>query len=213
MRNDGQMARMEDLRAFAQEHELQVLTIADLIEYRLRNELLVEQVDEAPLQSPILGLRLADDWTIRTFRSTLEPVSHFVTLSKGDVACDPSDGVLLRAQRADLIGDLFGTAARRSGARMRAALHQIDRVGTGVFLYVVGDGTTAPRFGLGAEHEGHVPPRPRDLGFRDFGLGAQVLRALDIRRIRVITNNPRKIVGLEGFGIVVAGSVPLEEVP
>ncbi|TPV92328.1 MAG: 3,4-dihydroxy-2-butanone-4-phosphate synthase [Myxococcales bacterium FL481] len=210
MRDDGQMARMEDLRAFAARHELEVLTIADLIEYRLRNELLVEQVDAAPLPSPVLGLQLADDWTIRTFRSTVEPRSQFIALTKGELSTRDDVGVLLRAQRADMIGDLFGTSSRRSGVRMRAALRQIDRAGSGVFLYVVGDNAIGSRLSLGAEPDGELPARPRDAGFRDFGLGAQVLRALGVRTIRVMTNNPRKIVGLEGFGIAVAGSVALE---
>ncbi|MEE9382188.1 MAG: 3,4-dihydroxy-2-butanone-4-phosphate synthase [Nannocystaceae bacterium] len=212
MRDDGEMARLEDLRGFAERHKLEILSIADLIEYRLRTEMLVEEIDHAPLEMPALAIGASDDWMLRTFKSKIDPVSYFVTLSKGKLDEGTNDAVLLRAQKADLIGDVFGTQQRRSGARMRSAIRQIDKAGQGVFLYVLGDGAMLTS-SLELRSGGPVAsqPRPGNTGFRDFGLGAQVLGALGVKRIRVITNNPRKIVGLEGFGIVVDGSVGLEE--
>lgn len=212
MRDDGEMARMDDLESFAATHDLPVLSIADLIAYRLGREEFVEEIDHQPLASAVLGLSADAGWTIRTFRSNVDPSVYYMTISKGDL----SDGgaeepVLLRAQRAHVLRDVFGFGGD-SGSRIRAALAQIDRAGRGVFLYIIGrelqdvqellpGGSPAtPKLGL----------KPAEQGFRQFGLGAQVLRKIGLRRIRVMTNNPRKIIGLAGYGIEVAGVVGLE---
>jgi 3,4-dihydroxy 2-butanone 4-phosphate synthase/GTP cyclohydrolase II len=209
MRDDGQMARMDDLERFARRHDLPIVTIAELIEYRLQREVMVEEVACAPFSSRTLGIDAASGWTLRSFRSRVEPTAYYLTLAKGDLT-RPDEPVLLRAQRADLLGDVFASDTDDSGARLRAALRQIERAGRGVFLYVV----AAPLDGAlrASTPSGEVPGlRPRESGFREFGLGAQVLKALGVDRIRVMTNNARKIIGLEGFGIEVTGSVPLEE--
>lgn len=212
MRDDGEMARMDDLEVFARRHGLEILTIADLIAYRLQREILVEPVDEAPLTSEILGIGSGDGWTLRTFHSVVEPRAHFVVLSKGPLtqAADGEDAVLLRAQRANLVGDVFGLGDG-SARRMRAAVRQIERAGRGLFLYVVGHKIEGLDLGTPRGHEGTPAPRPAEAGFREFGLGAQVLKSLGVRRITVMTNNPRKIIGLEGYGLETLGSVPLEE--
>ncbi|MCB9566215.1 MAG: 3,4-dihydroxy-2-butanone-4-phosphate synthase [Myxococcales bacterium] len=212
MRDDGEMARMDDLEVFARRHGLEILTIADLIAYRMQREILVEPVDEAPLVSSLLGIGEEDGWTIRTFRSLVEPRADFVTLSKGALAqaSGGDDAVLLRAQRANLLGDVFGLASDDSSARMRAAVRQIDRAGRGLILYVVGEKVPGIRLSSGGDRREPRPlPKPAEAGFREFGLGAQVLKSLGIRRIRVMTDNPRKIIGLEGYEIATLGSVPL----
>jgi 3,4-dihydroxy 2-butanone 4-phosphate synthase / GTP cyclohydrolase II len=210
MRDDGEMARMDDLEGFAREHDLPIVAIADLIEYRLQRESLIEELAAAPFISPVLGIGEADGWTIRSYRSRVRPVSQFVTLSKGSITGDAP--VLLRAQRAQTIGDVFGFGDD-SASRLRAALRRIDEHGSGVFLYVLaGDAQVGDELLLtGGRDPAHVSPglRPRESGFREFGLGAQVLKHMGVRQIRVLTDNPRKIVGLEGFGIEVVGSVPL----
>jgi 3,4-dihydroxy 2-butanone 4-phosphate synthase/GTP cyclohydrolase II len=211
MRDDGEMARMDDLESFAREHGLPIVAIADLIEYRLQRESLIEEVAAAPFVSPVLGLREDAGWTIRSFRSLVRPLTQFVALSKGKL--DGDSPVLLRAQRAQIIGDVFGFGDD-SASRMRAALARIDEVGRGVLLYVIAGQPNEIGADLqfaGARHPGRVSPglRPRESGFREFGLGAQVLKHMGVRQIRVLTNNPRKIVGLEGFGIEVVGSVEL----
>jgi 3,4-dihydroxy 2-butanone 4-phosphate synthase/GTP cyclohydrolase II len=223
MRDDGEMARMDDLEAFARAHDLPILTIADLIGYRLQRETLIEEIARVPLVSPILGISAADGWTMHTFRSTVEPASFYVALCKGDLQQSESgdDAVLLRAQRAQVLEDVFGvvvdgpsgTEGGGAAARMRASLRQIDRAGRGVFLYVLGhrwpvDPLLTPRAA-----EPAPALKPAEAGFREFGLGAQVLRSLGIHRIKVITNNPRKIVGLAGFGIATVGVEPLQEEP
>lgn len=211
MRDDGEMARMDDLEAFARRHDMPIITIADLIGYRLARETLVEEIGHAPLASAFLGLAPDTGWTIRTFRSRVDPLEHYMAICKGDL----DDGgtmepILIRAQRAQVLGDVFGFGGT-SGQRLRAALRQIDRAGRGLLLYVIGRevqqdvarvvGRSTPT-GLGL--------KPAESGFRQFGMGAQVLATLGLRRIRVITDNPRKIIGLKGYGIEVAGTVPLE---
>jgi 3,4-dihydroxy 2-butanone 4-phosphate synthase/GTP cyclohydrolase II len=174
---------------------------------------LVEEHEGGELVSRSLGIAPGSGWSYRSFRSRVRPPMHYLALCKGDLD-QREDGppIAVRAQRAQVLGDVFGLASDDSGRRLRAAIRQIERAGRGVFLYVLG-----PRFdGLDrALALGGDPPtpglRPRESGFREFGLGAQVLKSLGIRRIRVMTNHARKIIGLEGFGIEVVGSVPLED--
>ena len=211
MRDDGEMARMDDLEVFAKRHELEILSIADLIAYRMQREILVERVAEAPLSSELLGLSEADGWTIRVFRARVEPRVDYVTLSKGELgqSGEGDDAILCRAQRANLLGDVFGLSLDNSSARMRAAVRQIEEAGRGVFLYVVGSNVSSIELSApGDRREPRPLPKPAEAGFREFGLGAQVLKSLGIRRIQVMTNNPRKIIGLEGYGIATLGSVP-----
>ncbi|EDM77382.1 3,4-dihydroxy-2-butanone 4-phosphate synthase/GTP cyclohydrolase II [Plesiocystis pacifica SIR-1] len=212
MRDDGEMARMDDLEAFAREHDIPIVCIADLIEYRLRRESLIEEIARAPFVSPVLGITADDGWTIRSFRSLVEPVGRFIALTKGDLSGD--DPVLLRAQRAQLVGDVFGFGDD-SATRLRASLARIDEEGRGAFLYVLGGSGYDVEAELHlAGERGELPEapglRPRESGFRDFGLGAQVLKHMGVSKIRVLTNNPRKIVGLEGFGIEVVGSAGIQ---
>ena len=212
MRDDGEMARMDDLEVFAATHRLPVLSIADLIEYRLQRETLVEELAHAPLASAALGLSEAQGWTVRTFRSCVQPVVYYLALCKGDLRATTTP-TLVRAQRASVLGDVFGFGAD-SGRRMRAAIRQIDRAGAGVFLYVVTPGTDDLTLVLDPSREPGLGARglkPAERGFRQFGLGAQVLARLGLERICVITDNPRKIIGLSGFGIEVEGSVPMGE--
>jgi 3,4-dihydroxy 2-butanone 4-phosphate synthase/GTP cyclohydrolase II len=213
MRDDGEMARMDDLEQFAQRHDLPILTIADLIGYRLQRELLVEEVASVPLVSSLLGLRAEHGWTIRSFRSRVQPLSFYVALCKGDLQqrAEGDDSVLLRAQRAQILGDVFGLGDDDSATRMRASIRQIERVGRGVFLYVLGH-HWPPEPLLDRPAPAHAPAlKPAEAGFREFGLGAQVLRSLGIHRIKVLTNHPRKIVGLAGFGIETVGALAFED--
>lgn len=213
MRDDGEMARMDDLEHFARRHDLPILTIADLIGYRLQRELLVEEVAATPLVSSILGLRVEDGWTLRSFRSRVQPTSFYVALCKGDLQQSPDgdDSVLLRAQRAQILGDVFGLGDDDSASRMRASIRQIERTGRGVFLYVLGH-HWPPEPLLERPAQAHAPSlKPAEAGFREFGLGAQVLRSLGIHRIKVLTNHPRKIVGLTGFGIETVGALAFED--
>ncbi|MCA9711069.1 MAG: 3,4-dihydroxy-2-butanone-4-phosphate synthase [Myxococcales bacterium] len=213
MRDDGEMARMDDLEAFAARHDLPILTIADLIRHRLERGTLVEELPETAVTPTALGLPSAEGWRVRTFRSTVDPLVYYLAFCKGDLALrSEGDAVLLRAQRAQVLDDVFGIAGTGSGQRMRAAFAQIERAGRGVFLYVLGSTMSD----VGRALEDAAAPRPSpglraaESGFRSFGLGAQVLRHIGLRRIEVITDNPRKIIGVSGFGIEVVGSTPIE---
>lgn len=209
MRDDGQMARRDDLDSFSKNHGLKILTIADLIEYRLGKELLVREVSSKPFHSAHLGVEEGSGWTMRVFEATVEPTARYVVLHKGDVASG-QDPVLMRAQRAQVLGDVFGDPGDDSATRMTAAIRQIEERGRGLFMYVLGaefSGASALRVD---PEQGAAGLKPRETGFREFGLGAQVLRYLGVSSINVMTNNPRKIIGLAGFGIDVAGSTPLE---
>jgi 3,4-dihydroxy 2-butanone 4-phosphate synthase/GTP cyclohydrolase II len=140
MRDDGEMARMDDLERFAQRHDLPILTIADLIGYRLQRELLVEEVASAPLVSPLLGLQAADGWTMRTLplhRRAAQLLRRAVQ-GRPQAGRRRQDARALRAQRAQILGDVFGLAGDDSASRMRASIRQIERAGRGVFLYVLG---------------------------------------------------------------------------
>ncbi|MCA9649120.1 MAG: 3,4-dihydroxy-2-butanone-4-phosphate synthase [Myxococcales bacterium] len=216
MRDDGEMARMDDLEAFAARHDLPILTIADLIRYRLERETLIEELPPTTVAPAALGLPDARGWSVRTFRSRVEPLVYYLAFCKGELALrDPDDAVLLRAQRGQVLDDVFGIGGTGSGRRLRAAFRQIERAGRGVFLYVLG--SPMDDVGRALKDRAAASPgaarglKPAESGFRQFGLGAQVLRELGLRRIRVITDNPRKIIGVSGFGIEVAGSTPIEE--
>jgi 3,4-dihydroxy 2-butanone 4-phosphate synthase/GTP cyclohydrolase II len=208
MRDDGEMARMDDLERFAKTHDLPILTIADIIRYRVQSESLVEELPGPPLASAALGLSNPEGWRVRCFRAKVDPTVYYLAFCKGELTGD--EPVLLRAQQAQVLGDLFGLGGGDSGTRMRAALRQIDRAGRGVFMYVLGENLPDVRAALGEKPAPTRGLRPAEQGFRQFGLGAQVLAQLGLARITVMTNNPRKIIGLAGFGIEVAGSVPIE---
>lgn len=215
MRDDGEMARMDDLEQFAAKHDLPILTIADLIRYRLERETLIEELPPTAVAPSALGLPDARGWSVRTFRSKVDPLVYYVVFCKGDLALQgPDDAVLLRAQRAQVLDDVFGIGGTGSGQRLRAVFRQIERAGRGVFMYVLG----SPMGDVGRALKDRDAPaapavrglKPAESGFRQFGLGAQVLREIGLERIRVVTDNPRKIIGVSGFGIEVVGSTPIE---
>jgi 3,4-dihydroxy 2-butanone 4-phosphate synthase/GTP cyclohydrolase II len=207
MNDDGSMARMPDLEKFAVQHGLRILSIADLIDYRLQRESMVEPRTEASLQPMLPGL--SRDFHAVVYATPVEK-TEYLALMLGDVTTD--EPVLVRVQTACFPGDVFGSAACDCGAQLRAALTQIERAGRGVFLYVF----PAGRQSLLNDVKAHVlhEEGPRVAGgehkLRDFGLGAQVLAHLGVKNLRLLTNNPKKIVGLEGYGLTVSERVPLE---
>lgn len=208
MRDDGEMARVNDLELFAKQHDLPILTIESLIEYRLERETMVEQVDSAVFRSRQLGIDETMEWRVTTFRARVNPELYFVALCKGDVAQESNnEPVLLRAQRAQVLGDVFGLTSEDSHSQIRHAIARIEQAGRGVFLYVLGHDFHDFDHWLHGEQKSS--PQPNEQGFREFGLGAQVLKKLGINRIQILTNHPRKIVGVEGFGIQVTGTVAL----
>lgn len=201
MNADGTMARRGDLESFAKEHDLLMLTIADLIEYRLQNETLVELIDEGVVQ-----LRGQSTWHASVFASTSD-ARQFLALSFGEPGPDPT---LVRVHTGSILGDVFGVSdARRTD--LNRVIELIEADGRGVILFLPGQVNLGNdlRFYCGSEQRG--AERASADALREFGIGAQVLRALGLRRIRLLTNRPRRIVGLDGFGLEVMEQVTVSE--
>ena len=209
MRDDGEMARLDDILAFARRHSLKTMAIADLIAYRRRHESLVERVEEVDLPTAHGRFRLV------MFRSRVTGLEH-LALVMGDIA----DGrpVLARVHSECFTGDVLGSERCDCGPQLHAAMDMVAREGRGVVLYMRQEGR-----GIGLAAKLHAYRKQEEgmdtveaniaLGFkpdlRDYGEGAQILAALGVRRLRLLTNNPRKIAGLEGYGLEIAERVPI----
>jgi 3,4-dihydroxy 2-butanone 4-phosphate synthase/GTP cyclohydrolase II len=207
MNDDGTMARMPDLERFAETHGLTLVSVAALIEYRLEKESLVERQAEATLTPRLPGV--SADFRAVAYTTPVEK-TEYLALVLGDLST--ADPVLVRVQTACFPGDVFRSAACDCGAQLAAALEAIEREGRGVLLYVYPAGRQTLLGDVRAHvlHEQEVRVKGREHKLRDFGLGAQVLADLGLKRLRLLTNNPKKIAGLEGYGMGVVERVPLE---
>ena len=214
MNADGTMARMPELEVLSRDHDIPILTVADLIQYRMQTECLVRKVSEASLPTRFGSFR------ILVFEDLIHGETH-VALVKGEIKGDHT--VLVRAHSQCLTGDAFGSSRCDCGDQLHGAMAMIEKEGAGVVLYILnhegrGIGLAAKIQAYAIQDEGAdtVEANTR-LGFkpdqRDYGIGAQILVALGIKRIRLITNNPRKFVGLGGYGLEIVERVPLEIPP
>lgn len=214
MNDDGTMARMPDLEVFAREHGLLIVTIADIIRYRLNKDRLVHRAAEA-----VIPTRHGGEFKAIAYTNDIDSHEH-LALVKGGI--NPDEPVLVRVHSECLTGDVLGSMRCDCGEQLRGAMKMIEKAGGGVILYMHQEGrgiglvNKLKAYALQDAGLDTVEANER-LGFkadlRDYGIGAQILLDLGIRKMRIITNNPKKIVGLEGYGLDVVDRVPIESVP
>ena len=209
MARDGTMARMPALTDFSRAHDVKIVTVADIITYRREHEKLIERVAEARVPTEHGEFRAV------SYRSITDPNEH-IALVKGDI--DSEKPVLVRVHSECLTGDVFGSVRCDCGGQMELALQAIEREGAGVFLYMRQEGR-----GIGIHNKLKAYALQDDgmdtvdaniaLGFapdpRQYGVGAQILIDLGVKKMRLLTNNPQKRVGLEGFGLEIVGQDPI----
>lgn len=207
--DDGTMARLPDLRAFAAGHKLKMLSIADLIQYRRKRERLIEMVEEVDLPTALGHFKL------RLYTSAPDGMDH-LALIKGDV--EGGDAPLVRVHSECLTGDVFGSCRCDCGNQLHAAMSMVEKEGRGVILYMRQEGR-----GIGLANKLHAYKLQEGgldtveanvkLGFapdlRDYGVGAQILADIGLKRIRLMTNNPKKLIGLQGYGLEIVERVPV----
>jgi 3,4-dihydroxy 2-butanone 4-phosphate synthase/GTP cyclohydrolase II len=207
MNPDGTMARRPELEKFAEQHGLRIVTIAELVDYRLAHDMLVEKVVERRLETSAWG-----EIDAIVLRSRVDGTEH-LALRKGVIDADTAQ--LVRVQSIDLPADLVGLALSGGGSELRAAMKTIRAEGSGVFVYLVRAGENRSQLSSRLEAIGAPTDAPTyhrvggRLDLREFGIGAQILKSLGVRRFRLMSNSEVRIVGLEGFGLELVERVPL----
>jgi 3,4-dihydroxy 2-butanone 4-phosphate synthase/GTP cyclohydrolase II len=204
MKEDGTMARVPDLMLFAEHHNLNIITVAELIRYRLRTERFIQKLGESTLPA------LYGDFRMIIFESIFDQQTH-IALVRGNV--ENGEDVLVRVQTHCLTGHVFNSRACHCHEQMDRAMEMISNAGRGVLLYLYEMGRSRSGAALLDFHGKHGVDSNETIGLRgeqrEYGIGAQILAALNIRSMRILTNHPRKLVALEAYGLKIAAQVPL----
>jgi 3,4-dihydroxy 2-butanone 4-phosphate synthase/GTP cyclohydrolase II len=213
MSDDGSMARLPELVKFAARHRLKICTIADLIQFRRTREKLVERIEVVKMPTDY------GDFNLYLYKSKLDG-QHHLALVCGDVAGKP--GVLVRVHSECLTGDVFGSRRCDCGPQLQQAMRQVSEAGRGVIVYMRQEGRgigLAPKIkAYKLQEQGYDTVEANqklgyDMDLREYGLGAQILADLGLKTIKLLTNNPKKVVGLEGYGLEIVEQVPIRVKP
>ena len=210
MNEDGSMARMPELKLIAQKHQLKIITIKDLIAYRIQNESLIEKLIDVDLPTEI------GDFKLHAFRQVTNNQTH-LALVKGE--WKEYESILVRVHSSCITGDIFGSCRCDCGPQLDAAMSMVEKEGKGVIVYMNQEGR-----GIGLlnklkayklqEQGRDTVEANEELGFkadyRDYGVGAQILRSLDVHNIKLMSNNPKKRSGLTGYGLEIVENIPIE---
>ena len=213
MNDDGTMARMPELMKFGKKHDIKIATVADVIAYRMRNESFVKAAAETVLPTPY------GEFKAVAFVNDIDDYEH-LALIKGDI--DPEKPTLVRVHSQCLTGDVLGSYRCDCGPQLGAAMEMVQEEGLGVILYMQqegrGIGLTNKLKAYALQDQGRdTVEANEELGFdadlRDYGVGAQILASLGVKKMKLMTNNPKKIIGLEGYGLEMVERVPIESKP
>ena len=200
MNEDGTMARLDDLKRFSQEHNIRIISVVDLIKFRLRTERFVKCIHQSTFDSDFGNFRL------HVFKNEIDGELHLAFV-KGDIL--GKKPVLVRVQKEELLGDVFLDSRAISGRELRDSLRIIQEAGRGVFVYLRFKGEQE-RFLQDVQSQTSSSSRNIDSDdFRDYGIGAQILTGLGLHKIKILTNHPKKMVGLDGFDLIVAEQLPI----